>query len=98
MDNIEEKISALYDGELGDTEVDEVLLMIENDINLQNKLSKYALISSAVRQQKNNVQSITSSRRSKKFNFWVSNSSCRCCAVPCSLTLKLRIQPSQWLG
>ena len=74
MDNIEEKISALYDGELGDTEVDEVLLMIENDINLQNKLSKYALISSAVRQQKNNVQSITSSRRSKKFNFWVSNS------------------------
>ena len=74
MDNIEEKISALYDGELGDTEVDEVLLMIENDINLKNKLSKYALISSAVRQQKNNVQSITSSRRSKKFNFWVSNS------------------------
>ena len=74
MDNIEEKISALYDGEIGDTEVDEVLLMIENDINLQNKLSKYALISSAVRQQKNNVQSITSSRRSKKFNFWVSNS------------------------
>ena len=74
MDNIEEKISALYDGELGDTEVDEVLLMIENDINLQNKLSKYALISSAMRQQKNNVQSITSSRRSKKFNFWVSNS------------------------
>jgi hypothetical protein len=74
MDNIEEKISALYDGELGNTEVDEVLLMIENDINLQNKLSKYALISSAMRQQKNNVQSIISSRRSKKFNFWISNS------------------------
>ena len=40
MDNIEEKISALYDGELSDTETDEVLKMIENDINLQNKLSK----------------------------------------------------------
>ena len=53
MDNIEEKISALYDGELGDKEVDEVLLMIENDINLQNKLSNYSLISSAMRQQKN---------------------------------------------
>ena len=74
MDNIEEKISALYDGELSDTDTDEVLLMIENDINLQNKLSKYALMSSAMKQQKNNVQSITSSRRSKKFNFWVSNS------------------------
>jgi hypothetical protein len=74
MDSIEEKISALYDGELGDKDTDEVLLMIENDVNLQNKLSKYALMSSAIRQQKNNVQSITSSRRSKKFNFWVSNS------------------------
>jgi hypothetical protein len=74
MDNIEEKISALYDGELSDTETDEVLKMIENDINLQNKLSKYALMSSAISQQKNNVQSITSSKRSKKFNFWVSNS------------------------
>ena len=74
MDNIEEKISALYDGELSDTDTDDMLLMIENDINLQNKLSKYALMSSAMKQQKNNVQSITSSRRSKKFNFWVSNS------------------------
>ena len=74
MDSIEEKISALYDGELGDKDTDEVLLMIENDVNLQNKLSKYALMSSAIRLQKNNVQSITSSKRSKKFNFWVSNS------------------------
>ena len=74
MDSIEEKISALFDGELGDKETDQVLLMIENDANLQNKLSKYALMSSAMRQQKNNVQSITSSWSSKKFNFWVSNS------------------------
>ena len=74
MDSIEEKISALYDGELGDKDTDEVLLMIENDVNLQNKLSKYALMSSAIRLQKNNVQSITSGKRSKKFNFWVSNS------------------------
>jgi len=74
MDSIEEKISALYDGELGDKDTDEVLLMIENDVNLQNKLSKYALMSSAIRLQKNNVQSITAGKRSKKFNFWVSNS------------------------
>ncbi len=74
MDNIEEKISALYDGELNDTEADEVLLMIENDINLQNKLSKYALMTAAMKQQKNNVQLISSSRSDRKFNFWVSNS------------------------
>jgi hypothetical protein len=74
MDNIEEKISALYDGELSDTETDEVLKMIENDINLQNKLSKYALITSAMKQQMKNVQLISSSKNNKKFNFWVSNS------------------------
>jgi hypothetical protein len=74
MDNIEEKISALYDGELSDTETDEVLKTIENDINLQNKLSKYALITSAMKQQMKNVQLISSSKNNKKFNFWVSNS------------------------
>ena len=74
MDSIEEKISALYDGELGDTEADEVLLMIDNDINLQNKLSKYALMTAAMKQQKNNVQLITSSRSDRKSNFWFSNS------------------------
>ena len=74
MDNIEEKISALYDGELSDTETDEVLKMIENDINLQNKLSKYAFITSAMKQQMKNVQLISSSKNNKKFNFWVSNS------------------------
>ena len=74
MDNIEEKISALYDGELSDTETDEVLKMIENDINLQNKLTKYALITSAMKQQMKNVQLISSSKNNKKFNFWVSNS------------------------
>ena len=81
MDSIEKKISALFDGELGDKETDQVLLMIENDANLQNKLSKYALMSSAMRQQKNNVQSITSSWSSKKFNFWVSNSITAAAAV-----------------
>ena len=74
MDNIEEKISAFYDGELSDAEANEVLLMIENDIDLQNKLSKYALMTAAMKQQKNNVQLISSSRSDRKFNFWISNS------------------------
>ena len=38
-------------------------------------------MSSAMRQQKNNVQSITSSRGSNKFNFWVSNSITAAAAV-----------------
>ena len=40
MDSIEEKISALYDGELSDKETDEVLLTIENNINLQKEYKK----------------------------------------------------------
>ena len=74
MDNLEEKISALYDGELSDKEADEVLLMIDNDINLQNKLSKYALMTAAMKQQNKNVQLISSSKSDRKFNFWISNS------------------------
>ncbi len=49
--------------------IDEVLLMIENDINLQNKLSKYALITAAMKQQKIMFNQITSSRRSRKIQF-----------------------------
>ena len=48
MNNIEEKISALYDGELSDQEIDEVLLMLEKDSNLQEKISKYGLLLSLI--------------------------------------------------
>ena len=68
MDNIEEKISALFDGELSDTEADEVLLMIGNDINHKINI-KICIDVICHEAQKNNLQSITSGRRSKKFNF-----------------------------
>lgn len=40
MNNIEEKISALYDGELSEAEVEEVLLLIDGDPKLQKKIVK----------------------------------------------------------
>ena len=43
MNNIEEKISALYDGELSEAEVKEVLLLIDGDPKLQKKLSRYSI-------------------------------------------------------
>ena len=55
--NIDENLSALYDGELDADEIDEVLSKLGKDTNLQKKLSTYALMSSSINNS-NNVQSI----------------------------------------
>ena len=81
MDNIEEKISALYDGELSEQEIDEVLLMVEKDSNLREKISKYGLLTSAVKYENNNIQSIIAKRKKPNFNFWLSNSITAAAAV-----------------
>lgn len=71
MNEVEEKLSALYDGELSEAEIDEVLSLLKDDVNLKKKVSGYALISSSMKKDKNNIQSISS----KKINyqFWFSN-------------------------
>ena len=81
MDNIEEKISALYDGELSEQEIDEVMLMVEKDSNLREKISKYGLLTSAVKYENNNIQSIIAKRKKLNFNFWLSNSITAAAAV-----------------
>ena len=81
MDNIEEKISALYDGELSEQEIDEVLIMVEKDSNLREKISKYGLLTSAVKHENNNIQSIVAKRKKPNFNFWLSNSITAAAAV-----------------
>ena len=73
MSNIDEKISALFDGELSNEEADEVLEILDSNKNLQAKLSKYALISSAFAQDSNNLQAISSKQNSFKYDFWFSN-------------------------
>jgi hypothetical protein len=71
--NIDEKLSALYDGELDANEIDEVLRMLDKDTNLQKKLSSYALMSSSINKL-NNVQSIKSKSKVRNYSFWFSNS------------------------
>jgi len=73
MSNIDEKISALFDGELSNEEADEVLEILQSNKNLQAKLSKYALISSAFAQDSNNLHSISSKQNRFKYDFWFSN-------------------------
>ena len=71
--NIDEKLSALYDGELDANEIDEVLRMLDKDANLQKKLSSYALMSTSINNL-NNVQSIKSHSKVRNYSFWFSNS------------------------
>lgn len=73
MNNIEEKISALYDGELSEAELEEILLLIDDDPKLQKKLSRYSLVTAAMNSEMNNVQSISSKNKDRKYNFWISN-------------------------
>ena len=71
--NIDENLSALYDGELDADEIDEVLSMLGKDTNLQKKLSTYALMSSSINNS-NNAQSIKSKSKVSNYSFWFSNS------------------------
>jgi len=70
--NLEEKLSALYDGELDANEVDGILDMLEKDVSLHKKLSQYALVSSSVNNS-NNIQSIATKKKPVNYGFWFSN-------------------------
>ena len=70
--DINEKLSALYDGELDEAEVNSVLDALSSDESLQKKLSHYALMSSALNINEGNVQPIKPKNRFNS-NFWFSN-------------------------
>jgi hypothetical protein len=48
MNNIKEKISAMYDGELNSSEIDELIEIVNNNKVMQKQLSLYSLINVAV--------------------------------------------------
>ena len=70
--DINEKLSALYDGELDESEINSVLDTLSSDKSLQKKLSNYALMSSALNINEGNIQPIKSKNRLNA-NFWLSN-------------------------
>ena len=70
--DINEKLSALYDGELDESEINSVLDALSSDKSLQKKLSNYALMSSALNINEGNIQPIKSKNRLNP-NFWLSN-------------------------
>ena len=50
MNNIKEKVSAMYDGELNSSEIDELIEIVNNNKVMQKQLSLYSLINVAVNQ------------------------------------------------
>jgi hypothetical protein len=50
MNKIKEKISAMYDGELNSSEIDELIEIVNNNEDMQKQLSLYSLINVAVNQ------------------------------------------------
>ena len=90
MNNINEKISALYDGELDQSEIDSLLEISSDDSLSQEKLSLYGLITHAVNAKSHEPVSINSNRNSKKnifSNIWLSNTLTAAASVLLTLTI-----------
>ena len=71
--NLEENLSALFDGELDPSEIQNVLESVSERKDLQKKLSYYGLISSALNQENPNEIFVDPNRNKLNYNFWLSN-------------------------
>ena len=71
--NIEENLSALFDGELDPFEIQNVLESVSKRKDLQKKLSYYGLLSSALNQESPNEIFVDHNRNKLNYNFWFSN-------------------------
>ena len=76
MNEIEigEKLSALHDGELESSEIDELIDLVSKDTQLQKKLSFYSVIGMAANYESNKVVKIKPKKIKNIFsNLWLSN-------------------------
>ena len=71
--NLEENLSALFDGELDPSEIQNVLESVSERKDLQKKLSYYGLISSALNQDNPNEIFVDHNTNKPNYNFWLSN-------------------------
>ena len=76
MNEIEigEKLSALHDGELESSEIDELIDLVSKDTQLQKKLSFYGVMGMAANYESNKVVKIKPKKTKNIFsNLWLSN-------------------------
>ena len=77
MTDIKEKLSALYDGELENNEIDDVLLELNKDDDLKEALSFYSMASHSLSDKKDITHISAANKKTSKFftsNLWLSNS------------------------
>ena len=76
MNDVNEKLSALYDGEFNIDELDELIEIVSKDKSLQKQISMYSLIGTAINHESSNVVDIDTKKNGIKdvfSNIWVSN-------------------------
>ena len=89
MNNIKEKISAMYDGELDSSEIDELIEIVNNNKDMQKQLSLYSLINVAVNQESSKLEPQIAYKDSFKnifSNVWLSNGLTAAATVLLTLT------------
>ena len=90
MNNIKEKISAMYDGELNSSEIDELIEIVNNNKDMQKQLSLYSLINVAVNQGSTKLKPKIVHKDSFKnifSNVWLSNGLTAAATVLLTLTI-----------
>ena len=71
---ISEKLSALHDGELKSSEIDELIDLINKDTKLQKKLSFYSVMGMAANYESNKIVKVKPKKINNIFsNLWISN-------------------------
>ena len=90
MNNIKEKVSAMYDGELNSSEIDELIEIVNNNKDMQKQLSLYSLINVAVNQGSSKLKPKIAHKDSFKnifSNVWLSNGLTAAATVLLTLTI-----------
>jgi len=85
---ISEKLSALHDGELESSEIDELIDLVSKDTQLQKKLSFYSVMGMAANYESNKVVKIKLKKTKNIFsNLWLSNAMTAAASILLTLLL-----------
>ena len=73
MDNYDEIISSLYDGELDGDSTTKAIELFSKDQNISKKIALYGVISAAMQQEHANVVPITTNKILRNKALWLTN-------------------------
>ena len=73
MDNYDEVISSLYDGELDIDQTAKAIEQFSKDKNVSKKIALYGVISAAMQQEQANVVPFTNTKIYRNKTLWLSN-------------------------